>query len=415
MGFNRWHAFGFRDNEKLAVTSSCSPVMFEESSQGYDAIGRADIREAIDSAEVALYRYMGFWPAPKFYEAEAQFPKLPDRRMVRSGPYDADMRWRNVRLNDAWIQNCGVEGLTVIQLNAPVTLTDVTGDGYYDYFQVGPIATSLTDPKEIVAFFNANDRWDGTDIDEKWRIQPLQVSISGGQLTIRGRPWLIGLPVLSQGISPDVLDPIDPASFASSLDIYRRFVNTGGTTTDTSQAVVMWETRPCHGWWCCCYGCTSLSSQFTGAIYDPASTASATARVAIRDGRRGIVCPAEAAFNASTGMWEGFPTSVCWEPDRFLIRLYAGYPLDTDGRMSKRLRDTVARLTAAELQQSICGCAEAERRVYHWQQDLSKVGADKELFSVSAKQLDNPLGTRRGHAYAWNTIEEIARVSGVRL
>lgn len=419
MGFNQWHAWGFADQDALAVTSSCNPVMFEESSQGYDAVGRADIRSAIETAESRLYQYLGYWPAPKFYDTEITPSRMADKRFTRAGSYDAGWydRWRNTRLRDNWIVASGIEGLTLVQANAPVTYSDVQSDGYYDYFQIGPIATTITDVREVAIYFNSVDRYDGSAVGETWRVEPIRVTISAGQMTITGKPWLLGRPVLSTGVQPSVINPADPANFASSVDVYRRYVNRDGTTTDTSQAVVYWQTRPCHGWWCCCGGscCSCATDPFTGAVYDPAAMATATARVGIRDPRRGIVTPAEAAFNATSGVWEGFPTTVCWEPDRFLIRLYAGYPLTSLGLMDKRFHDVVARLAAAELQQSICGCAEAERRVYYWQQDLSKTGADKELFSVSAKQLDNPFGTRRGHWYAWNFVENMARVTGHRV
>lgn len=415
MGFNRWHFWGFADNDLLSTANQhCSEVMFEDAPQSSDGVGRSDIRLALENAEDLLYRYASFYPAPRFYEVDRSWGKLADKRFHRSRQSNADGRWKSIVLQDTWIQDAGIEGLTFVQLDVPVTLVDVNGDSYPEYFQLGPISTTVTDPKEIAVYFGQSDRWDGSAIGERWRVEPLQVTISGGQLTIRGKPWLVGRPVLSQGIEPAWINAKDPASFASGLDVYRRFVDRTGTLTTNSQAVIYWETRPCHGWWCCCGGtcCSCVTQPFSGAIFDPASFASATARVAIRDGRRGVVAPAEAFFNATTQQWEGFPITVCWEPDRVKLRLYAGFPLDTDGLMDRKMRPVVARLAAAEMQQEICGCAEAKRRVFHWQMDLSKVGADKNVFAISASQLDNPLGTRRGHWWAWNAIEDLGRMKG---
>ncbi len=418
MGFNNWHAFGWADNDALAITSSCNPVMFEDASQGYDQVGRSDIRGALETAENLVFQIAQFYPAPRFYEKEVQWSQLKDRRFSRIGPYNEDARWKSTRINDGWVQDCGIEGLTAIQLNAPVTLLDVNGDGYPDYFQIGPIATALTDPREIAVYFNSVDRYDGTGIEGRWRVEPIQASIVGGQLTIRGRPWLIGRPVLSTGINPQILNPATTSNFASSLDVYRRFVNNAGTTTSTSQAVIIWETRPCHGWWCTCGpgGCCSCTTDpFVGALYDPRATAQATARVGIRDGRRGVLTPAEAILNPTTGIWEGFPTTICWEPDRVLLRLYAGYPLQSNGQMSRFMQDIVARITAAELVQDICGCSESSRRLHYWQQDMSKVGADKELFAAAPQMISNPLGSpRRGHWWALNQLTTLARVRGTR-
>jgi hypothetical protein len=409
MGFNRWHAWGFADNDALAVTESCDPVLFESANQIGGSLGREDIREAIEGAENLIHEYASFWPAPKFYEVEQTFARLSDHRFSRRGNWNSDWRWRSMRVEgENWIAASGIEGLTPIQLNAPVSLLDPNNDGYFELFQIGPIPTTLTDASEIACYFNSNDRWDSTPAGDKWRVEPITADIVGGQLTIRGRPWLIGLPLLSQGLNPQHINPVDVASFASSLDVYRRFVDRSGILTTNSQAVVYWETRPSN---CNCYHQVP-TADFSGAINDPAAVASATARVGIRDGRRGVVTPAQATYIVATGLWESFSSSCTDDPDRVLLRLYAGYPSAGDGRMDKKLRDATARLTAAELQQEICGCAEAQRRVFHWQADLSKVGADKQLFASTPSILNNPLGTRRGHWFAWNAILDLGRISG---
>lgn len=417
LGFNRWHAFGFSDSELLSTASQhCQEVIFETAPQSADGIGREDIREAIATAEDLVYRIASFYPAPKFYEVEKEIPRLADRRFKRSGSYNADFSWNSITLQDSWIQDAGIEGLTAIQVDAGCIPIDVNSDGYPEYFEIGPIATTVTDAREITVYFSANDRWDGSGVGESWRIDPIVATISGGFVTIRIKPWLLGRPVLSIGIQPSFLDARDWSNFASSVDVYRRFVDRTGITTDTSQGVVIWETRPCHGWWCCCSACGSASlDAYSGSPYDPRATAQAVARVGIRNPQRGVVTPAEATYNATTGTWSAFPSTLCAEPDRVLLRLYAGYPLGTDGQMDRKMRTIVARLAAAELQQSICGCAEAKRRVLHWQQDLSKIGADKEVYAISPEQLDNPLGTRRGHWWAFSSLVDFGRMKGRRV
>ena len=97
------------------------------------------------------------------------------------------------------------------------------------------------------------------------------------------------------------------------------------------------------------------------------------------------------------------------------IRYLAGYPLDADGQMDATFRELVAIMAAAELGRPISGCAEANRLLFYWQQDLSQTGkGDNDLYATSADILDNPFGSRRGHVYAWRKVLHLARGKGLR-
>ena len=135
----------------------------------------------------------------------------------------------------------------------------------------------------------------------------------------------------------------------------------------------------------------------------------------IRNAKDGVVTPAESTFNSTDGTWSSINWWVCEEPDRATIRYLAGYPLDPDGQMSVKYRELVAVLAAAELARPTSGCADANRLLFYWQQDLSKTGNDRELYATSADILDNPFGTRRGHVYAWKKIVHLARGTGLRV
>lgn len=406
MQFHPFWFWGMADSSLLSTASNgCSPLVRQYSWQNSDAASRTEIAAAIAQAEQRLFDELDYWPAPVYCEETVPWP----------WPSDQWGRWWNVQLEAQQIQAAGIESLTAISAGAAVTLSDSDSDGYNDTFTVGPVATTVTDPNEIAVYFAAADRVDGpdwsTDVGERWRVQPVRVAISGGAVTIKGPAWLLVSPVLYEGVSnigASGLNPATAANFVTTLDVYQRSTSTGGTTSDTAQAAVVWETRPCHGWWCwdgCACG-SSSPPNYSGSVNDPAATAVALGRVALRDAEHGIVGLGVASYNSTTGIW----TEDCWPPcnppDRAVVRTLAGVPLDSRGQMDSFWQVIIARLAAAELARPICGCEDANRELYRWQFDLARSsGANDEMYgAISPDDLNNPFGTRRGHVYAWRAI-----------
>lgn len=423
MGFNPWFFWGMSDNENLRPGSGagtglqgCRQVVKEYSWQGVDSAGRSDIRKAITRAEKDLAQYLEYWPAPKYLEETLDWPKLADRRFFRGGPYDSDDRWLNVQLSTRYVQLAGVEERSVISSGASVVFTDEDGDGYLDLATIGPIVTSATsDPREVAVYFTSSDRFTNPPLSERWRVAPLTSTFSGGSLTITGPAWIFVKPKLLVGVNVADLPPgtaSSSSSFVSTVDVYRRYTKTDNTDVNSSQGVIVWETRPWHGWWCLCGSCQT--DPFSGADTDPSATARSLARVGVRNSERGVVTPAEAVLNTSTGFFESMNWWVCEQPDRVTIRYLAGYPLDSDGQMNPRYRELVAILSAAHLNRPISGCAEANRYLAYWQQDLSKTGNDRETYATSEDVLTNPFGSRRGHVYVWRQLMDLTKGVGIR-
>jgi len=308
--------------------------------------------------------------------------------------------------------------VAAIQVAAAVTYSDEDGDGIDDTFTVSA-ATSVTDTSQIALYFSVADRFNGwgstTALAPRWRLQPVQVSISGGVVTVKGPKQLCVKPIKYEGvvnIGANGLDPATAANFVTTLDIYQRYTAIDGNTVTTSQAVITWETRPCHGWWCCCDSCCT-PDPYSGSPLDPAAVAQAVARAGIRDSKRGIVTAAQASYDSTTAIWSSLDWNVCTMPDRVTIRYLAGFPLGSDGLMQEPYRTVVARLAAAELARNVCGCEQANRALYYWQFDLSQTARGDELFGISPENLNNPLGTRRGQVYAWKFIMDQQHLTGV--
>lgn len=422
MNFHPWHFWGMADTNLLKVTSACNGIVTEYPWQATDAAGRAEIRQAIEDAEKLLTSYLGFSPAPRYIESTVPWPRYLDASLMRTRPRDPTGRWLTVQLPEGYAQVAGVEQLTSSNLAAAVVLSDPDGDGYKEKFTVGPIATTVTDPSQIAVYFAALDRFDGPDftsaVGEHWRIQPVNITIAGGFVTITGARWLLVPPLKYQGLVGigSGLDPAAATNAVTTLDIYQRTTNQAGTTITNAQATIVWETHPWWpgGWWCQC-GCLNPVTAYGGSPFDPSAIAQAAGRVDIHDAQHGIVAAAQAAFDVTTGIFSSLSWDVCTEPDRVVIRTLSGVPLAGDGQMQEPYRMIVARLAAAELARPICACDEANRELYRWQFDLARTAGsgDEAYGAVSAEDLSNPFGTRRGHVAAWKFVKNLRQLRGV--
>lgn len=413
IGMNPWHYWELEADVGVAeVTSNCNDIVSKYSFQSTDAVGRNDIEQAIETAEARLFELLNFWPAPKYSEKTISFPTLSDPRFSLHGFVGSDGRWQSVNVGEGYIQSVGVETRTLIQAGVVLTYLDLDNDGLNETFRLS-VPTTVTDPTQIALYFSTADRWDGSAVGEQWRVRPVTVTISAGTATIQGNSWLSVLPVLYEGVLAEngleILDAngaFNTANFAATLDVYRLFIDPTGTTIDTAQEMLIWETAP-WPYYCVCNSTTNST--------DPAAQGYATGRGAIRDSKLGIITVARSVYNSVTGIWGG----VCWpgdcrSPDRVTLRFQAGKPLVSQ-QMEYKMQVLVARLAAAELTRPICACDAANRNLATWQFDLARTGGagDESYGAISPEDLNNPLGSRRGQVYAWKEIKQTMLVQGM--
>lgn len=412
LGYHPWHFWQLADTAIAPVTSACNTLVRQYAWQDVNQPGRSEIGEAIETAEGKLRDYLGYYPAPKYLTETIPWTKFYNKNLVRRMDFDPTGRWISGRLSNGYIQDVGLETFTLLGTPA-VVYSDQDGDGLNDTATV-TIATTVTDATKLGIFFRATDRLDGAAVSVDWQIRPAKITISGGTATIVARSWLFVRPVLYGGFANDVIDPTNAANFATAVDVYKHQADPTGTTIETSQGVIQWETAPCHGWWC---GCSNCSTSFTppNSSEDAAAYAQAMARVGVRDAKAGIVMPAESVWNSTAQVWSNVPWDVWREPDRVIVRYLAGYPLGTDGNVEKRWQTIVARLAAAELAGRICACDSANTELFRWQKDLARTaGEGDESYGLTAReQLNNPFGTRRGQVYAWQETKRLHNMIGI--
>lgn len=425
-GFPAWHFWGFADgpgnNAIVPIDSKCSTLVFEYDWQGSDAAGRASLRESIREAERMLLDYLGYRVCPTYVETTVDWPRLYDAPQSRLRDYDATGRRVAVLAPEGYIQAMGIEQLTLIGTavasTPPVPADTLVYSAVFnasleDTFTI-TLPTTVTDPSQIAVYFAAADRFDGDDfssaVGDHWRIEPVQVSISGGNVTIVGRKWLVGRPILYQNPVATVLNPQTATNFVSSLEVYQRTTDGSGNSTTTSQATLIYESTACGPCWgrCCCGGGPPASS-------DPGTTGLVIARAGIRNSELGQITPGAATYDPMTLTWSSAwcCSGVYCDPDRVTLRYLAGYPLDSDGQFARKLRTMTCQLAGAEAKRRICACRETNEKLFDLQQDLSLEATQSERYAVAPEDLSNPFGTRRGHVKAWRTASDLILRRGI--
>lgn len=395
-------------NASVPLESQCDDLLFEEDWQSADAISRSAIRQSIDVAERKLALWLGYDVAPRYRVDTVDWPRRFNQTEWRAYGVNAIDRSIGIALPGKQVRALGTLTRTLIG-EAAVTYSDTNGDGVDDAF-VATIATNVTSASELAAFFAASDRWDDEAELDAWAVRPVTITISSGTATIRGRAWQLVRPVLYHNyVTERTIDPGDPDNLVASIAIYREYMDPNGETVDTSMATLIWETNPAPFWACAtCAG----TSPYTPNAADPAAVGKAVARAGIRDAASGIVTPAQAVRNATTGEWSRVDWSTCYEPDRVEVRYLAGLPL-VNGQMDRNWQELVTYLALAELEGPICACEGVRARLHYWQFDLARTaGANDEAYTISPTDLDNPFGTRRGHVHAWKRVRDMRGLTG---
>lgn len=398
-------------NATYPVSADCDDVVFQYGWQANDSLGRKDIKTAIDTAENRLREFLGYSIAPHYVVETLPVERYFDSKLNRLTYIGADGRWLSLKLSEGKIIKVGVETRTLIgtvtTAGGSLVFSDADGDGINDTF-TATIATTVTDITQIEIMFAAADRMSKPAGDD-WLIKPVTITLVGGNAVIVGRVWQVVKPAKYE--TGAVLDPSTATNFVDTLEVYRHYCDPTGTTVDTAQAKLIWETRPFPGW-ASCFSCGSptILTQDT----DPAAVAYAIARVGLRDAEHGVVSIGEAIYDTTQNVWAAVSMSNARPPDRIEIRYQAGDAPDSMGNISQKWAEIVARFAAAEMNKRICACVGANRMVYNQQIDRAFGGdARVEKFNVSQNDLNSPFGTREGAIYAWRNVRNLREIAGV--
>lgn len=399
MQMNPWHSWQLA-NATIPVSSKCNALVYEYAWQDADRAGRAEIAKSIQRAEDLYAQYANYYPRKRFNTVTIPWPKLGDYRLTRYVSSTPDGHWLGLQLPDGYIHELGYEHK---QHTKTINLTylDLDGDGLYETAQATCQLPADCEDDEMYFEFLSTDY---VYPESNRRIIPRTITRQGANATITFDSPQLVKPILltiakPQTLDPSVIPPTAGSPFAAQIQASRVWCDPSGTTLDTAQMVLIWETLP--------YPPYATAFPFsTNVTQDPSALAYAIARGSVRNSHAGIIYAGESVYNANTDTWSGRTDfSEYRPPDRVIVRYQSGV---TD----RNLDLVIARLAAAELSRPVCACTSANKELSEWQTDLSRIGAQQELYAQPG-DMTNPFGSRRGHVYAWRTVQQAQRLQGI--
>jgi len=384
----------------------CQQPWLQHSFQAADRVGREEIARAIAQAEADIESYLGYRLMPAWEVDEWRPTVRPWRKdLLNLGVTDIRGFGQIAFANWGFLVSGGIRGSNPIEENAAIAWSDLDGDGYKETATVGPITVDEgQDPCEIHIYYPVWLPLVEAGGMDKWEIRPISVSIVGTNATITFKREQTVLPDLVSDYFPPADDShlrgVDgnvDGNFLEAVDVYRVY------NDPQTQVTMMWEP---FGSACSCNG---------NGCERCAYTAQAGCLMLRDDPRHSIVVYSPGTWNEDTHVFDAAIYALGREPDLVRLYYYAGLRNKSLGcptaQMDPEWQRTMAYYTAALLDRPICECNNIKTWVDHWQRDLAIPG-EVDGLRISAEQLNNPFGTRRGAVYAWNRVNREGAASG---
>lgn len=358
---NPWH-FWQLANGRIKSDRQCLAIVRENRWQGGKFAGRKNIAEAIRSAEGILRKHLGFPVGPTWLCSDVE---------LRGNYWQSDA----IQLPFRYVQAVGREVLHLLG-DYEISFHDDDGDGLPERFTLTiPYSHSARDGDDLQVYFRPDDLPRPLPAMDERQVRPVEINHGPNGYVLTGRTWTIVRPRLYGGVAaPEnpglkdtfALDPERLENFAGSLSVYRRAFDRAESGSG------IWRS----GDLCSCSASCDIAQRMDFCV---------------EDGPGGLVRPLR--------------LHDCSTPTRVNISYLAGACLE-DWEL------TIARLATAELRCHVCECSES--CLTHWQKDLSVEyqGGKQEIqqYNASAR---TPLGSLRGHFFAWDQIQEANSVAQI--
>lgn len=382
--------FNSIETTRRPITNACDDIWFQYAWQRTGQASRDDLALALREAEDMTIDYLGYSPVPIWVEAEEKLVEHPSVVELQGWGLNSRGQAKSVQSNLGFVIEAGVRAKSLVQASAPIVYSDEDGDGYNETATV-TVATSLTEAQEIHAYF------EGKSGDDSWEIRPIDITLSGGNAILVFPRYLVPTPTLwdQDPIEQDIWRPINGdniANFETAIDVYRVY-------NDPSDQATFYNRNACSS--CNGSGCANCDwSTETGCLY-------------VRDSRLGLLAWQRADWNTGTLQFD--PASFCCgEPEKMTISYRAGtinrrmkYPYIQIDPMWAR---AIVYFAYTRLDRQDSRCENTQNVWSYWTQDLAKVEQSLS-FSISVKDLQNPLGTTRAAIQLWRMIERHRLVS----
>jgi hypothetical protein len=260
------------------------------------------------------------------------------------------------------VRALGIKATTVISSGEAVVVTS-------DPAVIGPLATTVTDPEEIVIFHP------GTDVE----IDPSSVVISGGQVTIE-IPWcrLVASAFVD---NPEAgWDYADVVTWGEATVDVKRVYN------DTSTQAKLISNHSCNTQ-CISTGCSEYSQDACGYIRDP---------------ELGIIELYPAEYSA--GSWSRRINCGCGGYEQEQLNYMSGVDLDYKTEdAGYQVEDIIVRLAHTKMPKEPCGCDPLRAM---WTRDT------KVSDMLTRERINCPFGMSDGAWTTWRWVENTKLVRG---
>jgi hypothetical protein len=369
----------------VPTESYCGDAWFQYNWQKADAISREDLAYAIKQAEDKISQFVGYNLMPDWKTEEYQRTIRPISPELYSTGIQPRGTAKSITADLGYLISGGFRSSSLVIAGTAIGISDDDGDGFSEN-ATAIFPTTVTEEEELHAYFPSRNG------DDAYEIRPLKsVSIAGGWATIVMNTWDTVDPDLQEGFTVDTLDGDAPATYVTTVDIYRVY------NDPSTQVQFLWESLPDY---CGCgnSGCAQCerSSQY-GCL-------------TVRDERLGWFIYRPATWNSGTGQFDSAEWSLGREPEAMRLWYLSGWKNQTNPytKLDAYWETAVAYYAVALLDRPMCGCDNFKTFVSHWQEDLAYVGNQSHSFKISPSIQDNTFGTRRGAIYAFQRAKDRA-------
>lgn len=389
MGVNPVHGWGVNPP---SMQQQCGGAWLQESYFDADRVGREEVAEAIASAEADLEAILGYRLLPTWEQDEWNPTIRPYRREmfnlnhrdIRGLGQMVPLRWGNMISG-------GIRQAVPIEGDAAIVYTNTMPPvAYKNRATVIVNSPWAINPCEVAVYYP------GHGGDERYRIAPVTVKNVGLVYTItfaREQALDIDLIETNDLQNTRAVDGLDDATFLSTVDVMRVY------NDPQQQATMLWEPGGTIGF---CSSCNGLGCGVCGY-------STQTACLLTRgDPRLSMVVAHPATWNPDTLAFNSASLALGRAPDIIRYWYYAGLRNQNADcpmwQMDEDWARIVAHLAASKLDRSPCACVST--RWEYWSADLAftRGATEFQSYTLSANDLGNPLGTRRGAVEAFRRV-----------
>jgi hypothetical protein len=346
MGILPYHFWQFTDPLAVDGSDECDVPWVHYRWLVRKGVGRFDMLSAIAKAEGMMAAKLGYWPFSKYNTEKVLLPRPRPFRAYKV-PQATEFKWGH-------ITSVGTQ--TWQSLSAGVALVY----GATDEVTINLALATTVDVNEITVCYA------GTHVP----IRPIYCTLSGLNLTITIKKWLLGNPTKWTARVTDntvMLNFNNVADRIATVDIYRVYVDSSAihATFDTSLQCENEE-------------CTHTDEDIC---------------VSFTDERMPVIkwYPLNDSFYANTRA-----------PESMTINYTHGLNHTNYGQYMMWAA-AVSHFAVALLDDVGCDCKEADFAFRYWQEDMAHSDPGGS-YALSSPRLGSPFGTKRGALEAWEFV-----------